>query len=235
MNRRDFFRAAGVGLGLFGMPHLVRDAFAAEIPPTEALEALAAAFHRAHERGVPLLVLVIPADTGSRWFRGHAFGELLMHGPDDVLARLTEVEVACATMETLRLLVPRAPMDEPHMVLVQTDRVPAGTAALHPDLGSEESWWSDAAGPIDARIAAQAEALRRVLPKVPEARIEALAEGFRASLGEPVAGSLWGNATGCGTLIEGVERNAMYACGMGHVPSRSRRFLYFFDPDDMVF
>jgi len=232
MNRRDFFRAAGVGLGLIGAPHLIRDAFAADVDPLEEVETLSAAFQRAHERGVPMLVLVIPEDPGRRWFAGHAFGELLMHGPDATLARLTQVELVCARMESLRLLVPSAPKGEPHMVLVQTDRVPAPSAAVKVDLGSEEAWWGDSSG-VDTRIEAQAKALDRLLPAVADEGRNA--ETFKARLRERVPGSHWASEGGCGTTIEGVENQRMYACGMGHVPQRSRRFLYFFDPDELVY
>jgi hypothetical protein len=44
-----------------------------------------------------------------------------------------------------------------------------------------------------------------------------------------VPGSYWARHSGCGTTIEGAEdRGAMVACGMGHVPEKSQRFLYFF-------
>ena len=43
-----------------------------------------------------------------------------------------------------------------------------------------------------------------------------------------VPGSKWAVSGGCGTTIEGEPRNMMVACGMGHVPVKSRRFLHFF-------
>lgn len=43
-----------------------------------------------------------------------------------------------------------------------------------------------------------------------------------------VPGSKWANSGGCGTRIEGEEQRVMVACGMGHVPAKSSRFLYFF-------
>lgn len=44
-----------------------------------------------------------------------------------------------------------------------------------------------------------------------------------------VPGSHWARQSGCGTTIEDVrERGPMIACGMGHVPEKSNRFLYFF-------
>ena len=41
-------------------------------------------------------------------------------------------------------------------------------------------------------------------------------------------GSHWAHASGCATTIEGIRNTAMIGCGMGHVPDKSRRFLYFF-------
>lgn len=44
-----------------------------------------------------------------------------------------------------------------------------------------------------------------------------------------IPGSYWARQSGCGTTVEGAEdRSAMVACGMGHVPEKSQRFLYFF-------
>jgi hypothetical protein len=45
-----------------------------------------------------------------------------------------------------------------------------------------------------------------------------------------IPGSHWASASGCGTDIEEWTRddNRGYACGMGHVPPRSARFLHFF-------
>ena len=63
--------------------------------------------------------------------------------------------------------------------------------------------------------------------------IAALAAAVRAEVvSKKVAGSHWGLSGGCGTQIEDAEpadgeRFAM-ACGMGHVPAKSARFLYFF-------
>lgn len=50
------------------------------------------------------------------------------------------------------------------------------------------------------------------------------------------AGAKWANSDGCGTEIEGDERQSLIACGMGYTPPLSRRFLYFYlheprDPD----
>jgi hypothetical protein len=43
-----------------------------------------------------------------------------------------------------------------------------------------------------------------------------------------VPGSRWAQASGCGTVVEGEEDQLRMACGMGHVPEKARRFLYFY-------
>ena len=55
-----------------------------------------------------------------------------------------------------------------------------------------------------------------------------LASAARARLtGVPPAGARWANSYGCGTNVEGDEP-VMMGCGMGHVPTKSQRFLYLF-------
>jgi len=44
-----------------------------------------------------------------------------------------------------------------------------------------------------------------------------------------IPGSKWAQSSGCGEIVEGEEsRGIGILCGMGHVPDKSRRFLYFF-------
>ncbi|MGE0788223.1 MAG: hypothetical protein AB7S26_21300 [Sandaracinaceae bacterium] len=43
-----------------------------------------------------------------------------------------------------------------------------------------------------------------------------------------VPGSYWASSWGCGIEVEGRDDNAVVGCGMGHVPERSRRFLYWY-------
>ncbi|HND11498.1 MAG TPA: hypothetical protein PLY80_13740 [Pseudomonadota bacterium] len=43
-----------------------------------------------------------------------------------------------------------------------------------------------------------------------------------------VPGSKWARSSGCGMRIEGEDQRRMVACGMGHVPAMSSRFLFFF-------
>jgi hypothetical protein len=63
--------------------------------------------------------------------------------------------------------------------------------------------------------------------------IRGLAAAVRAEvIAKPVSGSRWGLAGGCGISIEDApddEQSRMrVACGMGHVPAKSERFLYLF-------
>ena len=56
----------------------------------------------------------------------------------------------------------------------------------------------------------------------------AAAEVRRRLVEEPPAGARWANSGGCGVSVEGERSAIAIGCGMGHVPERSRRFLYFF-------
>lgn len=44
----------------------------------------------------------------------------------------------------------------------------------------------------------------------------------------PVDGAPWARGGGCGVHVEGASDNHGMACGMGHVPTKSRRFLMFY-------
>jgi hypothetical protein len=52
-----------------------------------------------------------------------------------------------------------------------------------------------------------------------------------------IPGSKWATSDGCGETIEGEVDAEMVDCGMGYVPPKSRRFLYFFtkSPDQLFF
>lgn len=62
------------------------------------------------------------------------------------------------------------------------------------------------------------------------ARSEALAAAARARLSKQrVPGSHWASSHGCGTKVEGhPEQGLGIMCGMGYVPAKSSRFLYFY-------
>lgn len=63
-----------------------------------------------------------------------------------------------------------------------------------------------------------------------KARVAALAAAARARLiKQRVPGSHWAQSHGCGESIEGHEDAGFgIMCGMGHVPAKSSRFLYFY-------
>lgn len=202
--------------------------------------ALSAAMKRGREAGRPLLVCVIPEDDMAKWERGHAFGELLNHGDDVQLAPLARVEVACATMADLKRLVPNAGAGEPMMVLVATDRVPAPVRQINVTLSAYPTSFIYQEGETreqrektedaisDQRIAAMADAIRGAVG-ADDAHAADLAKEVRARLVKrPLAGSRWAKGYGCGAEIEGDKDSFGVACGMGHVPKKSTRFLYFF-------
>ena len=66
-------------------------------------------------------------------------------------------------------------------------------------------------------------------PPQREATLKLLADVVRRQLqfGSP-AGAPWATSQGCGVRVEGQPENHGIACGMGHVPEVSRRFLYFY-------
>ncbi len=62
------------------------------------------------------------------------------------------------------------------------------------------------------------------------ARTNALADAARARLSKQrVPGSHWASSHGCGTRVEGhPDQGLGIMCGMGYVPAKSSRFLYFY-------
>lgn len=239
MKRRHFVGAASVGLAAALWPAFVREAFgdgpACNGGPLARVAGVAAAFRRAREASKPLLILVIPADDRAKYDRGQAFGELINHGADRDLAPLARAEVLCATMDDLRKLVPTVGAGDPLMVLVSADKVPATARQLDVELPTstfdEDRDWKDRERKDDVlsnkRIAIMGELLRRALG-IDEKRAAALATEARARLKDkPPPGTRWASSSGCGTDIEG-EAPMAVGCGMGHVPKKAQRFLYFF-------
>jgi hypothetical protein len=243
VRRRRFLEAASAGAVAGLWPAWLSEAFADEAACdtgwTLRVAQIAAAFRRAQEAGERLLVFVIPADDGEKWARGEAFGELLNFGSDRDLAPLAGVEVACATMADLKRLVPTAGAGEPSMVLIDPSRTPATARQIdfvlppYPDLyGDVPMTWEERAKAEDAisdkRIAAMGKTLREALGS-DDRKAPALAADVRLRLRDKrVPGSKWAQSSGCGTAVEGESDHVMYACGMGHTPKKSARFLYFF-------
>jgi hypothetical protein len=192
-----------------------------------------------------VLVVVIPADDGDKWTRGQTLGEWLNNATDAQLAPLAQVELVCATVADLARLIPGQVDGEPWMVVVDpaTTQVAAVSVTLPPPPpppggGSAQDWYDkqDAwdlervTGNVTAIDAALQPALAALTTPVPPGRVTAWAQQVRTETVESApAGAHWANSWGCGTEIEGIEAQLAVDCGMGHVPARSRRFLYLFD------
>jgi hypothetical protein len=225
--------------------------------------ALAKAKARALAAGRPLLVFIIPKDDDQKWDRGHAFGELLTHGTPAQLAPLASAELACATLDDLGAHAPAkadpllARLDPKTNALHLIDASePLPTLAQinwrgvrvkgHPEPSPDEI--------VDHRIAILSVALKEALgpARAPELGKQVAARYLR----RPPDGTHWANDSACGparveeTVEERVAREAEekrqaalgifttktivgYGCGMGFLPDKSQRFLYFFtkDPD----
>jgi len=213
MRRRSFLQLALLA------PFARRALADATVPPSGAPSGLKPTGDR------PLLVLVVPENDALKWDRGSAFGELLNHGTDEQLAPLSKVDVVAA---------PAA--GDPLMVLIAKD---GSAQRLDLALPQYEPWHRDNGKPWDQRM--------RDEDRIADQRIAKMAALLRKTLGQPadvaaaaaevrarivkhrVAGSHWAWASGCGTQIEDTPRDKqlMPACGMGHVPSKSTRMLYF--------
>ncbi|WP_437317369.1 hypothetical protein [Sorangium sp. So ce385] len=247
MKRRHLLGATAAGLAATAWPAFLREAFGDGAACDEtgkpaaaagSLVQVSAAFRRARQAKRALLVFVIPADDNAKWERGHAFGELLNFGADRDIAPLAGVEVVCATMADLKKLVPSAGDGEPLLVVVRTDKVPVAATQLDVALpsydgmrlmtGNREELLKRDDAIAAKRIGALGALLRKGLGAGAD-NLEARAASVRARLVKaPPAGARWAIASGCGTEVEGVDETGLMACGMGHVPSKSRRFLYFF-------
>jgi hypothetical protein len=251
MKRRQFVGSAIAGAALW--PVWLREAFgegaACAAPPsgqgphasvTRSAGAVGEAFRKANHFGRRLLVIVIPAEDDKKRDRGDIWGELLNFGTDVQLAPLSSVEVVCATMADLNTVVPNGEVGEPLFLLVSTDKVPAAVKAFdtplpeHADFfGRTENFsWEELERQDDEistkRIAVMANLLRGALG-APGASAVADAASVRLRLKDRApSGTHWAVSSGCGTRVEGVTDNVVFGCGMGHVPAKSRRFLYFF-------
>jgi hypothetical protein len=294
LKRRGFIGGAATVAGILSCPAWITRAFA-QTTDTDPLGALSEAYRRAQRAGRPLLVIVIPDDSEQRWIRQSAFGELLNHAPA-AMRDLALAEVACASMATLRTLVPQAGTGEPLMVLVEPEGVPAAVRRLDAVLPDVPSLWietdveltweererredaiidrriailsglvHDALAGTPALVAHRAALARERLTDVQRAQVDAAVasggadrataalapavlyhaaatgrapglDGALEDLGTErwrrgrIPGSRWASGGGCGISIEGDTSDGRFAvaCGMGHVPERSARFLYWF-------
>jgi hypothetical protein len=251
MKRRHFVGSAVAGAALW--PAWLREAFAegaACTAPasgqgphpslTRTAGAVGEAFRKANHFGKRLLVIVIPAEDDKKRNRGDIWGELLNFGTDVQLAPLSSVEVVCATMADLSTVVPNTEVGEPLFLLLSTDKVPAAVKAFdtqlpeHADFfGREENdSWEELERKEDEtstrRIAAIASLLRGALGAPGVSAVDDAANVRLRLKDRAPSGTHWAVSSGCGTRVEGVTDNLVFGCGMGHVPAKSRRFLYFF-------
>ncbi len=231
--------AAAAAAASFGDATLLSRAFGQDrVPEDASLAGLSEAYRAAQRAGRPLLVLVIPEQNEGRWARGAAPGALLNHGTDDAMAALGLCEIVCAPMTALRQLVPQAPAGEPLMVLVEPHAMPAAVRALDAALPPGAITATpdvDVAANVDRQI----ELLSRLVTDALAASLRALDASGRARARDRalalyrrhrISGSYWATDGGCGVYVEDVPETGGYDCGMGHVPPRAQRFLYFFVP-----
>ena len=243
MNRRLF-----LGLALASVaPALIATSFAEG--PTTDLAALTGAWDRARSTGRPLLVIVIPASTDALWERGRAWGELINHGSERARALLGQVELVCAHAASLRVFAPGVE-EEPDAWawVISTDRVPAmlrSVQVVQPPLpdpweGRGSDNWEQVRRRedevIDARILAFTASLAGAITPL-TGGVDHLDANTRSVLAaetkdrfatEAPANARWAQARGCGVVVEGENDNMRVGCGMGHVPLRSARMLWFF-------
>ncbi|MCB9593294.1 MAG: hypothetical protein H6719_11235 [Sandaracinaceae bacterium] len=84
-------------------------------------------------------------------------------------------------------------------------------------------------GTVPAELLEAAPAIVRAGARDRAPVLAQLAENARERLvRRPLPGSYWATSWGCGVTVEGRDDNVMVGCGMGHVPERSRRFLYWY-------
>ncbi|HXU67778.1 MAG TPA: hypothetical protein VN947_00540 [Polyangia bacterium] len=182
----------------------------------------------------PQLVIVIPADDGQKYRRGEMWGEYLNHGEPSQLAPLAHVDVSCATMAELGALAKDVKGEPLAILFSQGGGVRVLDATLPEyNVGRRFDPKNDDAI-VDKRIAVMSKMVAGALPPVPSGEVRAAAARvIRAVRETPPAGSHWANASGCGpATVENMKEDdgevVGYGCGMGHVPAKSSRFLYFF-------
>ena len=238
MKRRTFLAAVGASTAAALWPSLIRRAFADasfDAPGTrKTAPGLSTSPRHLDPSQRPQLVIVVPADDGQKYRRGELWGEYLNHGEPAQLAPLAQVEVSCATMKELGALA-KDVKGEPLALLFERDGSVHALDTRFPDYASTMRFDpknDDAV--VDKRIAAVSAMVKKALPPVPAGELHAAAARVvRAVREQPPGGSHWANASGCGpATVENMKDDSNevvgYGCGMGHVPAKSSRFLYFF-------
>jgi hypothetical protein len=238
MKRRTFLAAVGASAAVALWPRLIRRAFADasfDAPGTrKTAPGLSTSAKRIDPSLKPQLVIVVPADDGQKYRRGELWGEYLNHGEPGQIAPLSHVDVSCATMAELGALA-RDVKGEPLALLFSRDGSVVALDAKVPDYGTSGRFDAKADDAlVDKRIALVSAMVQRELPPVPAGEVRAAAARVvRAVREQPPSGSHWANASGCGpATVENMKDDSDeivgYGCGMGHIPAKSSRFLYFF-------
>ncbi|MGZ3429756.1 MAG: hypothetical protein ACXVCV_24060 [Polyangia bacterium] len=238
MKRRTFLAAVGASTAAALWPQLIRRAFAdASFDAPGARKSAPGVPSSARHIDAskrPQLVIVVPADDAQKYRRGELWGEYLNHGEAAQIAPLAQVDVSCATMQELGALAGDV-KGEPLALLFERDGSVRALDAKYPDyasLGRLDPKDDDAI--VDRRIGIVSAMVRRALPPIPPGEVrEAAARVVRAVRTQPPAGSHWAQASGCGpATVENMKDDSDevvgYGCGMGHIPQKSSRFLYFF-------
>lgn len=202
---------------------------------SEALSLLSKAWSRA--KGRPLVVLIIPEDD--LYTAGTTLGVWMQHN-DDAKALLGACEVVAATREQLALFAPKTPEGAAMMVVLRTDVVGAVPVLVQPQQDPVPTTrWDQSEATPPKQLANErriTEALKSALPAATLTdaqthRARNIARTQSEYIESPPPGARWATRSGCGFDVEGKENNMVVGCGMGHVPERSRRFLYFYEDD----
>ncbi len=239
MKRRTFLAAVGASTAAAWWPSLIRRAFADasfDAPGSKkTAPGLSTSAKHIDVSQRPQLVIVVPADDAQKYRRGEVWGEYLNHGEPAQIAPLDRVDVSCATMKELGALAGGV-TGEPLALLFERD---GGVRALDvklPEIGAfnPEDWKKDDEL-VDKRIALVAAMVQRALPPVARDDVRAAAGRVTRKLRQqPPPGSHWANSSACGpATVENMKDTdddeiVGYGCGMGHIPAKSSRFLYFF-------
>jgi hypothetical protein len=192
----------------------------------DGVDDLMAAYRRASRRQVPLVVIVIPEDDMLRWQWAMLVGGYLNYGTGADLAALARTELVCATKRDLSALVDVA--GEPLLVRVdpQRPRSSLRVTGARPQIRMADRW-TDEGALFEENLAATDAAFAELLGEA-QAAPEAVALAKSHWVEGQVPGSRWARSHGCGVSIEGGRESSGLACGMGHVPKKGERFLYFY-------
>ncbi len=152
---------------------------------------------------------------------------------DARMARLAALLAAAVNPKTVERLaghetVNRSEAFATEVRMTMQQGVPLRTVVLETAAASLYHWAHIA--PVDSPFTESHPAIRKHHQEVASTNLAHLARE-RWVRSRPPAGSAWARGHGCGVRIEGDFRPSGIACGMGHVPERSTRFLSFLTND----